>query len=51
MKLLEALKQCLGVFGAFLDILEPFDIKTIQLKPGQVKKVWIDPEFLKRLKK
>ena len=38
-------------FGAFLDILEPFDIKTIQLKPGQVKKVWIDPEFLKRLKK
>jgi hypothetical protein len=38
-------------FGAFLDLLEPFDIKKIELKPGQVKKVWIDPEFLKRLKK
>ena len=37
-------------FGAFLNLLEPFDIATIQLKPGQVKKVWIDPEFLKRLK-
>jgi hypothetical protein len=37
-------------FGAFLDLLEPFDIKTIHLKPGQVKKVWVDPEFLKKLK-
>jgi hypothetical protein len=38
-------------FEAFLDHLEPFDIKAIHLKPGQVKKAWIDPEFLKRLKK
>lgn len=38
-------------FGAFLELLKPFDIKTVKLKPGQVKKVWIDPEFLKRLKK
>jgi hypothetical protein len=38
-------------FGAFLDLLEPFDIQKIELKPGQVKKVWVDPEFLKRLKK
>jgi hypothetical protein len=38
-------------FGAFLDPLEPFDINTIELKPGQVKKVWVDPEFLNRLKK
>ena len=38
-------------FGTFLDLLEPFDIRKIELKPGQVKKVWIDPEFLKRLKK
>jgi hypothetical protein len=29
-------------FGAFVELLEPFDIQTIQLKPGQVKKVWID---------
>jgi hypothetical protein len=24
-------------FGAFLDLLEPFDIQKIELKPGQVK--------------
>lgn len=38
-------------FEAFLNLLEPFDLKKIELKPGQVKKVWIDPEFLKRLNK
>lgn len=37
-------------FEAFLETLEPFDIKTVTLKPGQVKKVWVDPEFLRRLK-
>lgn len=38
-------------FDAFLNLLEPFDVSTIQLKSGQVKKVWVDPEFLKKLKK
>ncbi len=38
-------------FQGFLDLLEPFDIKTVKLKPGQVKKGWIDPEFLKQLEK
>ncbi len=38
-------------FDAFLDLLEPFDVRSIELKPGQVKKVWVDPEFLKKLKK
>ncbi len=38
-------------FEIFLDLLEPFDIKSIKLRPGQVKGAWIDPEFLKRLKK
>ena len=47
----EDLVKLASSFGAFLDILEPFDIKKIELKPGQVKKVWVDPEFLKRLKK
>lgn len=37
-------------FGAFLDLLEPVDMTTIELKPGKVKKVWVDPEFLRRLK-
>lgn len=32
---------------AFLEMLEPFDLNTIVLEPGQVKKAWIDPEFLK----
>jgi hypothetical protein len=38
-------------FGAFLDLLEPFDIQKIEPNPGQVKKVWVDPAFLERLKK
>ncbi len=38
-------------FEAFLDLLKPFDASTIQLKPGQVKRVWVDPEFLKKLPK
>ena len=38
-------------FGAFLDILEPFDASSIKLKPGQVMKAWIDPDFLKGLQK
>lgn len=38
-------------FDEFLSMLEPFDINSIELKPGQVKKVWIDPEFLKKFKK
>ena len=27
-----------GSFDAFLDSLEPFDVKSIELKPGQVKR-------------
>jgi hypothetical protein len=38
-------------FGDFLNLLQPFDPKTVELKPGQVKRVWIDPEFLKRINK
>jgi hypothetical protein len=34
-------------FNSFLRMLEPFDINSIELKPGQVKKAWIDPDFLK----
>jgi len=41
----------LGSFAAFLELLEPFDPDSIQLKPGQVGRVWIDPEFLKKLGK
>ena len=47
----EEIKEVAPNFEAFLDHLEPFDINAIQLKPEQVKKAWIDPEFLKRLKK
>ena len=36
-------------FDEFLSMLEPFDINSIELKPGQVKRVWIDPKFLKRI--
>ncbi len=36
-------------FSEFLDMLAPFDVKDIELKPGDVKEVWIDPDFLKGL--
>jgi len=43
--------QLASTFHEFLNLLRPFDATTVKLKPGQVKKAWIDPEFLKRLKK
>lgn len=36
-------------FESFLESLEPFDLDSVQLEPGQVKEVWIDPDFLKSL--
>ncbi len=36
--------------NAFLELLEPFDCNSVQLKKGQVISSWIDPEFLKELK-
>lgn len=36
-------------FTSFMEMLEPFDPSSIQLKPGQVKSAWIDPDFLKSL--
>jgi hypothetical protein len=38
-------------FGFFLGLLEPHDITTIPLKPGQVKRVWVDPGFAERFRK
>jgi hypothetical protein len=32
-------------FDAFLEGLQPFDAKSIELKPGQVISAWIDPKF------
>jgi hypothetical protein len=37
-------------FAEFLEQLQPFDQSSVKLEPGQVKSVWIDPEFLKKLK-
>jgi hypothetical protein len=34
-------------FSEFLDLLKPFDVSSIELKPGQVKSVWIDPDLLR----
>jgi hypothetical protein len=33
---------------AFLEKLSPFDASQVKLAPGQVKHVWIDPEFKKQ---
>ena len=38
-------KQLSASFDDFLQKLSPFDIDSIQLKPGQVKSVWVDPDF------
>lgn len=32
----------------FLDLLRPIDASEIKIVPGQVKKAWINPEFLKK---
>ena len=37
-------------FAEFILSLKPFDINSVELKEGQVKKAWIDPDFLKGLK-
>ncbi|MBF0312388.1 MAG: SMI1/KNR4 family protein [Oligoflexia bacterium] len=34
-------------FRSFLNSLEPFDVTSIRLQPGQVKKAWIDRDFFK----
>ncbi|MBX3432813.1 MAG: SMI1/KNR4 family protein [Pirellulales bacterium] len=34
-------------FDGFLATLQPFNVDDIELKPGQVKSVWVDPDFLK----
>ncbi len=36
-------------FAAFIEMLEPFDPGSVELKPGQVISAWIDPEFRKSL--
>lgn len=38
--------QLARTFAAFLDLLKPFDVSSIKLKPCQVKNAWIDPSLL-----
>ncbi len=37
--------------GEFLELLEPFDIGSVELKPEQVKSVWVSPELQHLVKK
>lgn len=37
-----------GSFDEFLNSLSPFDAGNVTLKPGQVREVWVDPEFRKK---
>ncbi len=32
-------------FGEFLEKLESFDIDSVKLQPGQVKRIWVNPDF------
>lgn len=36
-------------FDSFLAALTPFNVDDVELKPGQVKNAWIDPDFLQSL--
>lgn len=38
-------------FDLFLATLRPFDSGNLKLQPGQVERVWIDPDFLAAQKK
>ena len=46
-----ALAKLATSFDAFFAILRKFNPEDVQLKPGQVKQAWIDPEFLTNLKR
>lgn len=46
----EQITEVASDFSTFMDRLEPFDTAAVELKPRQVKRVWVDPEFLKRIK-
>lgn len=37
-------------FSDFFESLKKFDVSQVKLKPGQVKKAWINPDFLKAQK-
>jgi hypothetical protein len=45
------LAQVAVSFDGFFAQLRKFDPQNVQLQPGQVKHAWINPEFLKNLKK
>lgn len=44
-------RQVAANFGEFLDLLEPVDLKKDDFSDYKVKRVWVDPEFLKKLQK
>lgn len=45
---IDEFSQIADSFTEFLELIEPFDERSIKLAPGQVKSAWIDPDFLKR---
>ena len=38
-------------FEAFLDMLETFDIRTVEFDRSKIEKVWVTPDFKERFKK
>jgi len=43
-------RRLAATWSEFLEMLEPFDPRSVTLKPGQVKRAWINPNFLRKLK-
>jgi hypothetical protein len=44
------LRQIAESLDRFLEVLQPFDPKSVVLAKGQVVEAWIDPEFLRATK-
>jgi len=50
-EIFEGLTMLASNFEEFLMTLQPFDPKSVHVRPDQIKKVWISPEFQKILDK
>jgi len=50
-EILDGLTMLASNFEEFLMLLDPFDPKSVQVRPDQIKRVWVSPEFQKILDK
>ncbi|GAB2895418.1 hypothetical protein GCM10027093_33670 [Paraburkholderia jirisanensis] len=46
----EAYSRLASSLSEFFDLIRPFSVDDIEIDKNKVKKIWINPEFLKRIK-